>query len=141
MHKMSEQQAVEFLKAGTRAGKLATASPTGAPSVAPVWFLVEDDDIVFSTGRSSLKGRHLLANPRAVLTVDSDKFPYGYATVRGPVHLEESADDLLEWNTRLAERYVPSDKAAEYGRRNSDPEMLLCRLRMERISGFADIAL
>lgn len=125
---------------GTRAGKLATASPSGAPSVAPLWFTVDGDDVVFSTGRDSLKGRHLTANPRAALTVDSDEFPYAYATVRGPVVLTDDPDELLEWNTRLAERYVPEGRAEEYGRRNSSPDMLVCRLRLQRVSAWAEIA-
>lgn len=140
MRKMSREEAVEFLMFGTRAGKLATASPSGAPSLAPLWFTVDGDDVVFSTGRESLKGRHLTANPRAALTVDSDEFPYAYVTVRGPVVLTDDPDELLEWNTRLAERYVPEGRAEEYGRRNSSPHMLVCRLRLQRISAFAEIA-
>ncbi len=123
---------------GTRAGKLATASSSGAPGLAPLWFTVDGDDVVFSTGRDSLKGRHLAANPRAALTVDSDEFPYAYVTVRGPVTL--TGDDLLEWNTRLAERYVPEGRAEEYGKRNSSPDMMVCRLRLQRISAWAEIA-
>jgi PPOX class probable F420-dependent enzyme len=137
---MSREEAIEFLMAGTRAGKLATASPTGAPSVAPLWFTVDGDDVVFSTGRDSVKGRHLAANPRAALTVDSDEFPYAYVSVRGPVTLTDDPDVLVEWNTRLAERYVPEGRAEEYGKRNSSPGMLVCRLRMERIAAWAEIA-
>ena len=125
---------------GTRAGKLATASPSGAPSVAPLWFTVDGDDAVFSTGRDSIKGRHLAANPRAALTVDSDEFPYAYVSVRGPVTMTDDPDDLLEWNARLAERYVPEGRAEEYGKRNSGPDMLVCRLRLQRVSAWAEIA-
>jgi PPOX class probable F420-dependent enzyme len=138
---MTRQQAIDFLLAGTRTGKLATASPSGAPHVAPVWFTVDGDDIVFTTGRGSLKGRHLTANPRAMLTVDSEEFPFAFVSVRGEVVVEESPDDLLAWNTRLAERYVPAGQAEDYGRRNSGPDILFCRLRMERLVGSADIAI
>lgn len=140
MREMSREEAIKFLMTGTRPGKLATASPSGAPSVAPLWFTVDGDDVVFSTGRDSLKGRHLAVNPRAALTVDSDEFPYSYVTVRGPVTLTEDPDDVLEWNTRLAERYVPEGRAKEYGERNSSPDMLVCRLHLRRISAWADIA-
>lgn len=141
MQVMTRQQAIEFLTTGTRTGRLATASPTGAPHVAPLWFLIDGDHAVFATGRDSLKGRHLQANPRAALTVDTNEYPYSYVTVRGPVHLTYDAPDLLAWNTRLAERYVPPGRAPEYGHRNTTPDMLLCRLHLERITGHADIAL
>jgi hypothetical protein len=52
---MSREEAIEFLMTGTRAGKLATASSSGAPGLAPLWFTVDGDDVVFSTGRDSLK--------------------------------------------------------------------------------------
>ncbi|MEQ0558447.1 PPOX class F420-dependent oxidoreductase [Amycolatopsis sp. NEAU-NG30] len=137
---MSRYQAIEFLTTGTRTGKLATASASGAPNVAPVWFTVDGDDVVFTTGRTSSKGRHLLANPRAALSVDSEEFPYSFVVVRGPVHVDDEADDLLAWNTRLAERYVPPGRAEEYGRRNTGTDIMLCRLRMEHVSAWSDIA-
>ncbi|TDC84724.1 PPOX class F420-dependent oxidoreductase [Nonomuraea deserti] len=137
---MTRQQAIEFLAAGTRTGKLATASPDGAPHVAPIWFVVDGDDLVFTTGRDTLKGRHLRANPRAALAVDLQEYPYAFVTARGPVRFEEAPDDLLAWTTRLAERYVPPGRAADYGRRNLGPAELLCRLRAERLIGQTDIA-
>jgi len=138
---MQPAEARQFLAHGTRTGKLATASPTGAPHVAPVWFVLDGDDLVFTTAITTAKGRHLRANPRAALTVDRSEFPYDWVLVRGPVTVVERAPDLLEWATRIAERYVPAGRAAEYGARNAVPEELLCRLRIERIVGESSIAL
>ncbi|NJC69144.1 PPOX class F420-dependent oxidoreductase [Planosporangium thailandense] len=138
---MTRDEAIQFLAAGTRTGKLATASASGAPHVSPIWFLVDGDDLVFTTGEETVKGRHLRANPRAALAVDLEEYPYTFVVVRGPVAIEPAAPDLLEWATRLAERYVPEGRAAEFGRRNAVPGELLCRLRIDRLSGARDIAL
>ena len=138
---MQPADAMRFLADGTRTGKLATASPTGVPHVAPVWFVVDGEDLVFTTAMTTVKGRNLRANPRAALTVDLSEFPYDWVLVRGPVVVVERAPDLLEWATRIAERYVPAGRASEYGRRNAVPEELLCRLRIERIVGESSIAL
>lgn len=138
---MSRDEAIRFLAEGTRTGRLATASPSGSPHVAPVWFLVDGDDLVFTTGRDTVKGRHLRANPRAALTADIDVYPYSYVVVRGPVAVEEHAADLLMWATRVAERYVPPGQAEQYGQRNAVESEMLCRLRIERISGYRGIAL
>jgi PPOX class probable F420-dependent enzyme len=140
MTMMSRDDAIEFLSVGTRTGKLATASPTGAPHVAPVWFVVDGDDLVFNTGEGTVKGKHLLANPRAALTVDVDVYPYSFVIVRGPVTIDESADDLLEWATKIAARYVPAGQAESYGKRNAVPGELLVRLRMDRVIGERDLA-
>ncbi len=138
---MSRDESIAFLAEGTRTGKLATASATGAVHVAPIWFVVDGDDLVFTTGEETLKGRHLRANPRAALTVDVSEYPYHFVTVRGPVALDPAAPDLLGWATRIAERYVPAGRAAEYGARNGVPGEMLCRLRLDRVTGGRDIAL
>lgn len=138
---MQPGEAMRFLADGTRTGKLATASPSGAPHVAPIWFVVDGDELVFTTAITTVKGRNLRANPRAALAVDRSEFPYDWVVVRGPVVVVERAPDLLEWATRIAERYVPEGRASEYGSRNAVPEELLCRLRIERIVGESAIAL
>jgi PPOX class probable F420-dependent enzyme len=95
----------------------------------------------FTTGRDTVKGRHLRANPRAALTVDTEQYPFTFVLVRGPVTVEERAADLLLWATRLARRYVPAGRADEYGRRNAVDGELLCRLHLTHIAGVRDIAL
>lgn len=141
MATMTRDEMLAFLAEGTRTGKLATASPAGEPHVAPIWFLVAGDELVFTTGRDTVKGRNLRANPRAALTVDLFEFPYSYVLVRGRVSMDESSAELLDWATRIAERYVPEGQAPQYGKRNAVPDESLCRLHIERISGVRDIAL
>jgi PPOX class probable F420-dependent enzyme len=141
MPNMTRAEAIDFLADGTRTGKLATASLSGAPHVAPIWFVVADDDLVFTTARDTVKGRHLRANPRAGLTVDVAEYPYHFVVVRGRVSIDEDAADLLVWATRIAQRYVPEGRAREYGERNAVEGELLCRLRIGRIIGARDIAL
>jgi PPOX class probable F420-dependent enzyme len=137
---MSREEALAFLGDGVHTGKLATASASGAPHVAPVWYALDGDDLVFTTNRDTVKGRHLLANPRAAVTVDDERFPFSSVSARGPVVVEEHSPELLEWATRVAARYVPEGQAEAYGKRNAVDTELLCRLRLERISGVRDIA-
>ena len=141
MTRMLQAEAMRFLADGTRTGKLATASATGAPHVAPIWFVVDGDHLVFTTGIGTVKGRNLRENPRAALSVDLSEFPYDFVVVRGKVAVAERAPDLLRWAVRIAERYVPPGRAQGYGERNAVPEELLCRLHIERIVGEKDIAL
>jgi PPOX class probable F420-dependent enzyme len=137
---MTRDEAIEFLSAGTRTGKLATASPDSDPHVAPIWFILDGDDLVFTTSRDSVKGRNLRANPRAALTVDVEEFPYSFVLVRGPVAVDERPADPVSWTTRIAERYVPAGQAERYGRLNAGEGMLLCRLRPAHVTGARDIA-
>jgi PPOX class probable F420-dependent enzyme len=138
---MTRDEAIAFLADGTRTGKLATASPSGVPHVAPIWFVVDGDELVFTTHQATVKGRNLLANGRAALAADLEVFPYGFVTVRGPVSLDANAPDLRHWATRLAARYVPTGQEESYGLRNAVPGEMLCRLWIEKVGGHRDIAL
>jgi PPOX class probable F420-dependent enzyme len=142
MTAMTEEQAYAFLTGGAHTGKLATASLSGSPHVAPVWFVADGRELVFTTYRTTIKGRHLRANPRAALTVDEEPYPHSFVVVRGPVTLNETPDpaEQLLWATRIAARYVPADQAESYGKRNAVPGEMLCRLRIDRIRGERDIA-
>ncbi|WP_030738558.1 PPOX class F420-dependent oxidoreductase [Streptomyces sp. NRRL F-2890] len=139
-HLMTADEWRTFLSAGTRTGKLSTVSEDGGPHVAPVWFLVDGDDIVFNTGKGTVKGRNLAREGRAALCVDDERPPFSFAVVRGRVGLSEEPGQLREWATRIAERYMGADRAKEYGERNGVPGELLVRLRVEHVSAVADLA-
>jgi nitroimidazol reductase NimA-like FMN-containing flavoprotein (pyridoxamine 5'-phosphate oxidase superfamily) len=50
-------EVVDFLSEGTRTGKLGYLAADGRPLIAPIWFLVEDGQVVFNTAGDSAKGR------------------------------------------------------------------------------------
>jgi len=60
---------VEFLSAGTRTGMLGYVAADGRPLVAPVWFVVDDGQLVFNTGRDTSKGHALERDSRVVICV------------------------------------------------------------------------
>ena len=46
---MSPDEVRAFLLTGTRTGKLGVSLPGGQPHVMPVWFVLDGDDVVFTT--------------------------------------------------------------------------------------------
>ncbi len=50
---------------------IVTASPEGQPGAAPVWGVWMDGSLVFGVGKTSRKARHLTANPRVVVHLES----------------------------------------------------------------------
>jgi PPOX class probable F420-dependent enzyme len=131
---------IEFLSEGTRTGKLGYVSSNGRPLVAPVWFLVEDGQLVFNTGRDTAKGRALARDPRAVLCVDHPHPPYSFVQVQGDASLSEDPAELLDIATRIGARYMGSDRAEEYGRRNGVPGELVVRITPTKIVKAFDLA-
>ena len=122
-----------FLTAGTRTGKLGFIAADGRALVAPVWFVVEDGDLLFNTGRGTAKGRAIARDPRLALCVDAEEPPYAFVQVQGIATVSEDPDELLRSATAIGGRYMGADRAEEFGRRNGAPGELLVRLHPTRV--------
>ncbi|MEX2257026.1 MAG: PPOX class F420-dependent oxidoreductase [Acidimicrobiia bacterium] len=140
MPPMSHEQMLAFLSEGARTGKLATTRADGRPHVAPIWFVVDSDDILFTTGAKTVKGRTLARDPRAALCVDDDTPPFSYVIVEGTAALSEDLDEMVEWATKIGARYMGEDQAEAFGRRNGVPGELLVRLTPTGLIGEDRIA-
>jgi PPOX class probable F420-dependent enzyme len=138
--KMTTGEWREFVSAGTRTGKLATVRADGSPHVAPVWFVLDGEDVVFTTGAGTVKGRNLARDGRVSLCVDDERPPYAMVVLRGRAELSEDPARLRAWATRIAARYTGEDRAEEYGARNGVPGELLVRVRVEHATGLDGIA-
>jgi PPOX class probable F420-dependent enzyme len=125
-----------FLTEGTRTGKLAYIGSGGRALVAPVWFIVEGDELIFNTGKDSAKGRSLARDPRAALVVDLEQEPYGFVQVQGTAELSEDPAELLRTATAISARYVGPDRAEEFGRRNAGPGELVVRMRPTKVIAY-----
>lgn len=130
---MSQAEWRAFVSAGTRTGMVATTRRDGSPHVVPVWFVLDGDDLVFTTAPASVKGRALRRERRAALCVDHQSPPYSYVMVSGPVSIGDDHTAVLRWATIIAGRYMGQDRAEEYGRRNAPPAELLVRLHIAHV--------
>jgi len=137
---MTPDEARAFVTHGTRTGKLATTRSDGSPHVAPVWFVMDGDDVIFTTGRDTVKGRNLVRDPRIAMSVDDQTPPYSFATLFGTVTLSEDLDEMLPWAVRIGERYMGSDDAEQFGRRNAVEGELLVRMRVTRTVAQKDVS-
>jgi PPOX class probable F420-dependent enzyme len=140
MRKMSDDERRQFLSAGTRTAKLATVREDGRAHVAPIWFVRDGDDLVFTTGADTAKGRTIRRDPRVVLCVDREEPLYDYVVVEGVATVSEDPVEMLKWATLIAARYMGEDKAGAYGKRNAVPGELLVRVKPTKIIALKDIA-
>jgi PPOX class probable F420-dependent enzyme len=137
---MTTDQVRGFLGHGTRTATVATVMQDGHPHVMPVWFVLESEQLVFTTGADSIKGRNLQRDPRIALLVDDETPPYAFVHVRGRVTLHRDLDELLRFATAIGARYMGEDRAEEFGRRNAVPGELLVRVTSERLIAEDDLA-
>ena len=122
-----------FLGDGARTGKLATTRADGRPHVVPIWFVLDGDEVAFSTGAETVKGRSLRREGRAAICVDDERPPFAYVMVEGRVEISEEPEEMLRLATEIGGRYMGPERAEEFGRRNSVPGELLVRLKLDNI--------
>ncbi|MFJ4652835.1 PPOX class F420-dependent oxidoreductase [Nocardia sp. NPDC088792] len=139
MASLSDPRVREFLGEGTRTGKLAFAAADGRPLVAPIWFVLEDDALVFNTGKNTAKGKWITSDGRISLVVDLEAPPYGFVQLQGVAEVSEDLDDLVSTATAIAARYMGADKAEEFGKRNGVPGELVVRLRPTKITAALNV--
>ncbi|MEV5266977.1 PPOX class F420-dependent oxidoreductase [Streptomyces werraensis] len=139
--KMTEEEWRAFVSHGTRTGKLATVRTDGRPHLAPIWFVLDGDDLVFNTGAATVKGRNLARDGRIALCVGDDRPPFAYVVLEGRARLSEEPGELRHWAARIGARYMGEDRAEEFGARNGVPGELLVRVRIDKVlaeKGVAD---
>ena len=137
---MTAAERREFVLGRARTASLATVRADGRPHVAPIWFDLDGETLVFTTGESTVKGRNMARDPRVSLCIDDGDPPFHFVLVEGTAELTPSALDLLYWSTRLGGRYMGAERADEYGRRNAVEGELLVRVTPRKLLAYRDIA-
>ena len=113
---------------------MAFTATDGRALVAPVWFALDGDDVVFNTAAKTAKGRALARDPRVSLCVDLEAPPYAFVQVQGVAELSEDPAELVRTATAIGARYMGPERAEEFGRRNGVPGELVVRVRRRRCS-------
>ncbi|GAA4149939.1 PPOX class F420-dependent oxidoreductase [Actinomadura keratinilytica] len=140
MARMSDSEWRAFVTHGTRTGKVAVTRADGAPHVTPIWFVLDGDDLVFTTGSESLKARALRRDPRVSVCVDDDTPPFSFVLMQGEATLSEDVPEVRRWATAIGGRYMGEDRAEEFGARNGVPGESLVRVRLTKVIAERDIA-
>jgi len=140
MASLSDDRVRDFLSTGTRTGKVAWVGANGAPHVAPIWFVLDGDDLVFNTGSGTGKGRALVREGRASLVVDDQVPPYSFVKVDGTISVSDDLDEVQRFARSIGSRYMGSDRAEEYGERNGVEGEVLVRLHPTKVTAGFDIA-
>ncbi len=140
MQKMTEAEMKAFLLERGKTGKLATVRQDGRPHVAPIWFDLDGDALVFTTWHETVKAVNLQRDPRLSICVDDEAPPFSFMIIEGTAEISDDPDALAYWATRIAGRYMGADQAEAYGRRNSVEGELLVRVTSTKIIAQKNIA-
>lgn len=139
MPEMNDAERRNFLLDGTKTGKLATVRKDGSPHVVPVWYDLDGDSLVFTTGAETVKGRNIKREPRVCMAVDDQAPPYSFVMIEGTAELSEDPEELYHWAKRIAARYMGQAKAEAFGKRNSGEGEVLVRITPSKIISYRDV--
>jgi len=140
MQKMTVEECRSFLLARQRTAKVATVRADSRPHIAPVWFVLDGDTLIFTTWHASVKAINLRRDPRISICVDDETPPFAFVQLEGHAELLDSPDELRHWATQIAGRYMGAEQAETYGQRNAVAGELLVRVSVTKLMGQKDVA-
>lgn len=150
MTEMSRKEIEKFLMLDTFTAKLATVRRDGSPHVVSVWFVLDErknrttkkiEDIVFAAYGDSLEALNIKRDNRVSICVDDQTPQFSFVTIHGTAKIvRQKYNELLKWNTRIAERYMGKSNAKAYGERNSTEGVILVRVKPTKVVAEKDIA-
>lgn len=140
MESMTEDERRAFLREGTRTANLATVRTDGRPYVAPIWFVLDGDDLVFTTKKTGGMSRNLRRNPRVMLSVDEDVPPFPFVLIEGVARVfDEDPREVQRWTKRIAARYIGEGEAEAFARRSAAPEEFLVRVKPDKFTAIKGV--
>jgi hypothetical protein len=131
-----------FLLFGTRTAKLATVRSDGRPHVAPVWFDLDGNDLIFMTGVGTVKGKNILRDPRVMISVDDENPPFAFVLIesgsgqrtfagRSVAVVDQDSQAIYgsgasrkNWKTQRGRGRTPDPRSSHQGYRPSRPRRL-----------------
>jgi PPOX class probable F420-dependent enzyme len=131
---------LEFLRDPVRPAALATVRADGGPHIAPIWFDLDGERIMFNTGENTVKGRNIRRTGRVALCVQDDRPPFSYVSITGTAEIIEDLEQVRLWAGRIGGRYMGAHRAEEYGARNGVPGELLIRVTPTNVVAMRDVA-
>ena len=95
---------------GPYTGVPTTLFADGSPQSTPLWFLLDGDDILFSTTAGKQKLRNIARDPRATFAVYNPTNDMSYVEVRGTIVVTE--DPTANTRDRIVQKHGYADGSA-----------------------------
>jgi PPOX class probable F420-dependent enzyme len=117
MPKLAPDEITAFLDEPGHLLRIGTIGADGYPSVLPIWFIRQGDDIVFTPRGPSVFLADIRRDPRVGLSIDEDPLPYRKVTIRGTARILHEPGNDDEWRDlyrSIAKRYVDAEAADAY---------------------------
>jgi general stress protein 26 len=111
--------------------RMTTIDPDGYPHTVPVWFMLDNCDIVIIAVRDTKKVGHIQQNPKGAISVGGQEGDGGGYLIKGDFVLEEDPGDL--WMNKLIYHYESGEKAAADSADWTPLDIIVIRLKTKKV--------
>ena len=139
MTTMTNDEWRTFVAEGSRLGNAAVCRPSGLPHVTPICFVVEGDDLLFTTSPASVKGRCLALDDHIAIGVSDEEHPYRFAMLEGQSSLSDDPDELLRVGEAIGRRYLPAQDPQEFAHGLAEAGFAVVRVRITNVIAHRDL--
>lgn len=139
MTTMTDDEWREFVTGGSRLGNAAICRPPGLPHVTPICFVLEGDELLFTTSPASVKGRCIARDGRIAVGVSDDEHPYRFAMLEGRSTLSDDPDELMRVGMAIGRRYSPSEDPEEFAQMLASAGFAVARVRITNVIAHRDL--
>lgn len=112
--------------------RMSTLGADGYPHTVPVWFMLDNDEIVIISVRNTRKVRDIEANPKGALVIGGEPQDGAGYLIKGDFRIEEDPDRY--WTKTLTYRYETGEQAEKDIADWSKLDMITLRLTPKSIT-------
>src|SRR5687767_11800933 len=108
MSEMTTDEIRSFLLQKTFTGKLGTINKNGTAHVVPIWYtLDEEGNIIFNTGKNSVKAKNIQRDNRVRICVDDQVPLYSFVIIDSIAEIiSDIPTEIFKWAKIIAARYM-----------------------------------
>lgn len=139
MTRMSNDEWRTFVAEGSRLGNAAICRPSGLPHVTPVCFVIDGDELLFTTSPASVKGRCIARDGRIAVGVSDEDHPYRFAMLEGEATLSDDPGEFLRVGRAIGRRYSPAEDPEEFARSLASAGFVIARVRIANVIAHRDL--
>jgi len=111
--------------------RLTTIQPNGYPHTVPIWFILDQDEIILFTGRQTRKVKNILENPKGNISIGGDPVGSASYTVEGNIVIEDDPDHKIA--AQITHHYENPEKAEEYLTSWKNDDFVILRLKPQKM--------
>ena len=85
MPKLTDNEVEEFLSERGHLARIGTVDADGMPRVLPLWFIIRDDELLFTPRSPAIIWKNIERDPRVGISIDEEADPWRKVSVQGHV--------------------------------------------------------